>query len=362
MKISKRKISVSECKEQDIIAENIVNKNGIMMVAENTVVNEKIKRKLIELQVADVIVIRENESWEETARNSDPLLEADFSKFKEKYVKRTRNVKKILDNLAEGYTVTGETINYIVESFYEDIMKNRRIIEYICRMENMDQQTYSHSINVSIYSMMIGKWMGLPGIQIRDLMKAGMLHDIGKLKISKELLEKTSSLSPEDLEEFKKHPVYGYEIAKNIPDLHTHITQAILMHHEREDGSGYPIGLKGDKINTFSKIISMADLYDNMIFEGNNTMNTPFDVIRKIERMGFGYFDIKVSMAFLSNISNCYIGAKVRLSNGDIGEISGIIPTNISNPIVKVGDKSISTADGKISIVEILGKEVSLAQ
>lgn len=186
--------------------------------------------------------------------------------------------------------------------------------------------------------------------------KAALMHDIGKAKIPDAILNKRGPLNDVEFQIMKKHSQYGYEIAKDDNRINTEVLKGILMHHEREDGSGYPLKLKGDKIGYFAKIIAVCDVYDALtqerVYKGRMT---PFDAFKIIETDGYTTFDTKILLTFLHNIASYYIGMEVVLSDGRQGEIVYITPMNVSYPIVKVGDELIDLMRNKeIKIVSLL--------
>ena len=194
--------------------------------------------------------------------------------------------------------------------------------------------------------MLIGKWLKYSPDMIKELLQAGLMHDVGKSKVPIEIINKPGALTSEEYEEIKKHPIYGYRILENIPNIHKDICMGVLMHHEREDGSGYPVGAKSSKIHHFAKIIAVADIYDAMTSKRSyKEREAPFKVFELMERHSFGVLDLNVMNAFLSNIAAYYIGDFVRLSNGDIGEIIYINPRQVSKPLIR-------TEKGYIDMVE----------
>lgn len=130
-----------------------------------------------------------------------------------------------------------------------------------------DSYTYTHSINVALLSRLIGKWMKYGKNMQDSLMFAGLLHDIGKMKIDKNVLNKPDKLTDQEFEKIKQHSVYSYELLQLNKDIPLDVKVGILMHHERMDGSGYPYGVCNENINDIAKVLAIADSYDAMISE-----------------------------------------------------------------------------------------------
>ena len=139
----------------------------------------------------------------------------------------------------------------------------RVVQSMISSLEAKDPYTRGHSDRVSAYAKKIAVGLGLPQEKIELLGEAVQLHDIGKLGIHEDLLNKSGALSDSEWDVVHKHPVAGEEILKPV-FLDPEMLSVIRSHHERFDGSGYPDGLKGDKINIFAQITSIADAYDAM--------------------------------------------------------------------------------------------------
>ncbi|SFA69838.1 HDIG domain-containing protein [Bacillus sp. cl95] len=141
----------------------------------------------------------------------------------------------------------------------------------IIAIEAKDKYTQGHSIRVSDYAVSIGRCMKEAGykIELDTLKVAALLHDIGKINIPSKILEKEGSLTDQEYNTIKKHPVYGYETAKDM-GFQQDILEAILYHHERIDGTGYPNRLVDKEIPLFAKIIAIADTFDAL------TSNRPY--------------------------------------------------------------------------------------
>ncbi|HAZ37730.1 MAG TPA: HD-GYP domain-containing protein [Clostridiaceae bacterium] len=322
-KMKKVKVNVADCNEGQMLASDIFDETGRLIVVKNTAINDYIKNRLLEMGIKSIYV------FYNTGNHSNPV------EFKESYEDDVNLVKEIINELSSGKGLNYENVKLLSDNIYESVKTNYEIIDCLNEVKRVDEYTYYHSLNVSLYSMLIGRWLELSEESIKDLIQAGILHDVGKCRISKEILNKKDALLPDEFEKIKMHPVYGYVMAKTIPNLNDDIPQAILTHHEREDGSGYPFGLKGDELNLYSKIIAISDVYDALTSErAYKSRQTPFDSLRTIQNIGYGYFDTKILMTFLSNISSYYIGSKVLMNTGDSGYVAYVDPLRVYYPIV----------------------------
>ena len=125
---------------------------------------------------------------------------------------------------------------------------NRDIVSMLSVIRDVDEYTYTHSVNVGLLAMMFGRWAGLDKKRIEQLLYAGILHDIGKTKVPEEILNKKGKLTKEEFNIIKEHTVKGYDVLKKSGFLPEKIARGVLMHHERNDGNGYPFAFSKKKI------------------------------------------------------------------------------------------------------------------
>lgn len=222
-------------------------------------------------------------------------------------------------------------------------------------MRNFSDCTYLHSLNVGMISAIIGKWSGMSDEDQHMLVTCGLFHDIGKLMIPPEILNKPGRLTDEEFKIMKSHTVKGYEIIKDLP-LDDHIKNCALMHHEKIDGSGYPYGLKGNEIDEFAKILTIADVYDALtaarIYRGPMC---PFDAIEIFEKDGFHLYETKYLLKFLQNVINSYMHSHVILTNGAEGEVIMMNTNKLSRPVIHSGSDFIDLSkSSQVKIEKII--------
>ncbi|MCR4955391.1 MAG: HD-GYP domain-containing protein, partial [Lachnospiraceae bacterium] len=188
-------------------------------------------------------------------------------------------------------------------------------------LRKTDVSTYTHSLNVAILCRLMGRWMHFSKEDVDTLTLCGLLHDIGKTKTPKNILLKPGKLTGEEFAVIKLHPLNGYEILKKLP-LDSRIKRAALMHHERCDGTGYPLGLMQEEIDPFAVIVSIADVYDAMTTDRcYREAICPFTVIETFEKQGFHKYSSSYMSTFLNHVVDIYMDYHVVLNNGCCGQI-----------------------------------------
>lgn len=173
-------------------------------------------------------------------------------------------------------------------------------------IEAKDKYTKGHSLRVMRYSMMIGKELGLSVDDLKIVRLSAILHDVGKIGISESIITKKGPLNEEEFKIMMKHPIIGYEIIKNIDYLKKGLS-FVLYHHEKIDGTGYPFGLKGDKIPLFARIGAVADTFDAMTSDRPYRKGLTFnDAIKELRKFSGIQFDKKIVEFFIKALKKIY--------------------------------------------------------
>lgn len=258
-----------------------------------------------------------------------------FHTFKIDYRKKLSLLRNSMnDLLKKNVPVDTSSLLEQVNSLYQNNMTTLSIFDMLHNMREIDDSTYAHSLNVALISRMIGEWLGLSEADLETLTLSGLLHDIGKCMISPDIIGKPAQLDSMEYEEIKKHARFGAEILEKQP-LDKRVVRAALMHHERCDGSGYPMGLKDEQIDDFAKIIAIADVYDAMTSNRCYRKGLcPFEVIATFEREGLEKYDSRYILTFLNRIVDTYICNSVLLNDGTCGKIVLMNQHSLSRPVI----------------------------
>jgi putative nucleotidyltransferase with HDIG domain len=263
----------------------------------------------------------------------------EFQRFQVDFTLRSQDLKNCFDAyLSDGGTVNKEELLSKTISLVSPKQTTLDVFDMLHNMRQVNDSTYAHSLNVAIISRIIGKWLHFSNEELDTLTLAGLLHDIGKTKIPDEVLNKDGKLTDEEFQMIRNHPKYGYDILKSQP-LNSHIKKAAIMHHERCDGSGYPMGLTMEEIDDYALIIAIADVYDAMTAARSyRAPLCPFEVIAEFEKDGLQKYKPKYILTFLENIANAYQNNRVMLSDGTSARIVLLNHRRLSKPLVQLDD------------------------
>lgn len=224
-----------------------------------------------------------------------------------------------------------------IEELIQYISENADISKSLNDIQTNNNQRYIHCMEVCIMSVFLGKAMKLKREQLKELGLAAILHDIGMTKLSSKIVEKNGDYSPEEILVLREHPQKGYELLKQNIGISESVLKAVLQHHERMDGKGYPNGLLGYQINKYAKIISVCDMYD-LVTNNHNYKKSfrPYDAYELIIGGSSYIFDEEVVFSFKRTFSVYPLGTCVKLSN----EVEGYVVKQNGNfpdrPVLRV--------------------------
>ncbi|MEN6564689.1 MAG: HD-GYP domain-containing protein [Veillonellales bacterium] len=258
-------------------------------------------------------------------------------KFYSDYDKTVDTVKKSFQLIRDSNTVPFEECQKLVDKDMELILESPGVINHLHMVNRQgDEYTFHHSVNVAVVAGVLGKWLEYDQNEINNLMLAGLLHDIGKVKVPLKIVNKPAKLSVAEMEIMKQHTIYGYQLIRDIPNISQKLLLAVLQHHERMDGCGYPFQIKGDRIHPYARIIAIADMYDAMTSDRvYQPKTTPFNVVELIVKEMFNKLDPAICTIFLNNVRDYFIGNVVQLSDGREAEVVYVGQFVAARPVVR---------------------------
>lgn len=340
-----RVMRTSDCEPGMVLATDIMNDYGAVILYQNSILDEYSINKLTKLGLNFVKVYKDYEFKEK----KQIVIEAQYNNNLEEF-------KQVIWDISCGKTLEIDRINEVSRSLSNNFDSINDLVLCLSKVRSINEYTYTHSLNVSLLCSLLGSWLNLSHTQIEQLSYCGILHDIGKSKISPYILNKPDALTEDEFEEIKKHPVIGYKLLEQNEKIGKDIALGVLMHHEREDGTGYPLGLKSNQIHYYAKILAVVDVYDAMTSNRvYKKRQPPFDVLEMYESEYLTKCDAGIMLTFLKHISSYYVGTMVKLSDGSTGEIVYINSNRISRPLIKTNNAIIDLSMiPELKIVEML--------
>lgn len=348
------KIKISEAKNGMILDEDVYDYEGLLLVGVGTVLLDIhidfLKKKLI-----DSILIKDILDETYVTRIEARPYEQSINAIESQYVETIQSFKRIYKEFKMGRVPIAQEIEDVIEPLYDAIVNDESFAHKMWQIKATDEYTFDHSVRVSMVSGLLAKWCKMDEKRIKEAALAGFLHDIGKCNIPDQILNKPGKLTDEEMKVMKTHAILGYLLIKEMPKLSPVVQMAVMQHHERMDGTGYPHGLKGNQISDLSKIVAVADVYCAMTQERvyKRPMH-PFEVMSYITEKCADTLDFSVSRTFLSQIAHFYIGSQVVLNNGERAEVIMTYKDDPSRPMVRIGETYIDLRrEMSLEIVEM---------
>lgn len=311
------------------VEHDILNKYGVTIVPAQTILNHD----AIKLLISQKIDINDIDFFITTTDTNKTTQSSEF-------IQQTVTKSKALFKSIRGSSkVPLMEIRKEILPAIHDISRNPNVFELVEAIKAKDDYTYQHNVGVGVLSTLIGRWMNMDESELSILSLAAILHDVGKIKIPIEILNKPGKLTDEEYKIVKGHTIFGYELLKETTGLSLKVARVALQHHEREDGSGYPLGLKKENIDLFSSIVAVADVFHAMSSKRPYHEAMPFhEVISQMEQGKFGGLNPQIVSLFIKNMMMRLIGKQVRLTDGREGEVLYLNPHLIERPLIKIDD------------------------
>ncbi len=339
------------------LAENVYSYNQQLILSQGTILTDNLISRLdlygiLTVSVTDgpitaasipseFATLQEDSSYSQRVKSSPH-----FKKFKKNYDINVEHFRDGMNNIVE------RNIDFDIKTLLQkslDMISSHKgsigILDMLHNMREYDDSTFTHCMNVALICNVFANWLKMSSSDVELATACGLFHDIGKLLVPHDIISKPAKLSDAEFSLVRKHPVTGYQLLLPF-HLDNHILNSALMHHERNDGSGYPLRLKGSQIDKFASIVAIADVYDAMtaarVYRGPLC---PFKVIEILEEEGFQKYNVEYVLIFLENVVNTYIRSRCRLSDGREGDIVFINKQKLSKPVIKCGTQYVDLTD-----------------
>lgn len=317
------------------IASDVINYRGDTIIPKGTVIDESVIAKL-ERNSVICVDIMEKVDYAITHFEKIRLSDA-FKEFERTYMSHMPEYKSMMSDFVNfGVNLNIDKLMEIHDSIRSRAKNGTTLLDYLYNMlPDEDDLTHTHCLNSALIAGVFADWMALPDDKKAILIQCGFLYDIGKLKLSNDILWKPGKLTDLEFMQIKTHTVVGYSLLEKL-EINDSVKLCALMHHERCDGTGYPSNLTREEIDLYARYISIIDSYEAMTSARSYRESlTPLQVIARFEEEGYNKYDVEILLPILKRIADSQIGLTVRLNDDSKWEVFIINPSRLSRPILK---------------------------
>jgi HD-GYP domain-containing protein (c-di-GMP phosphodiesterase class II) len=313
-----RRVSVSSLRPGMKVAKPVYDSFGFLLLNTGLELKREYIENLKKLEVPALFIVDnlipdvdiDDVILDETRKKANQLIRNIMTDLEKQPVK---SIPKLL--------FADNKINIVLNDIITQLLNNSNLVINLADIRTADNYTFSHSVNVAVMSITTGIALGLSKSKLQKIGIGSLLHDLGKVKIPLHILNKNGSLSVEEFEEIKRHPRYGYDMARMQGHMDISSALIIYQHHERMNGTGYPEGLTSEQIHLFSRISAIADVYDALVSDRPyRAAFPPHEAFIFLQSRG-EEFDQSILQKFFKNIAAYPVGTILSLSNEMIGVV-----------------------------------------
>lgn len=329
-----RFVPVSGLMEGMVVGKSLYDRNRQLLLGRGSIVQKSYIERIEKLGYQGIYIDDEiSKDIEVKDIISDELRMKTVQVVKDIFIYSSMNNTNTSKQIAEKMQQTKQLVSNIVEQ----ILENNDTMVNLIDLKFFDDYTFFHSVNVTVLSVLVGTELGLDRSELYNLGLAALLHDIGKIFIDKEILNKKGKLSEDEYIQVKDHAKFGYNYLKETYDIPISSYVGVLQHHEKFDGTGYPNNKAKDEISLYGRIICVTDVYDALI--SNRPYRAallPSEAMEYIMANGGIMFDLELTKIFARKVAPFPVGTYVKLSNGYIGIVVENYEEVCMRPKVKI--------------------------
>lgn len=315
-----------------VLAQPVYSSSGAMIIPSDTILQENQLSNLVNRGIAEVWIVDERMKGVDIEDAISSVL-----KIKTLQTVRTIYQKAAKEQDPEKISVPHAVLNHIVSDLLDEIALSKNKVISTFTVDSFENYLPVHVTNVTILSLVMGKEFGLNDKNLFELGIGALLYDIGMTFMPQEILYLEPNLSPSQWETLHKHTEIGFKVLQLNPMISATSQSIALQHHEKFDGSGYPRSLSKDQIHIFSRILSIADVYDSLLSDRPNREKfKPHEAYEYVITAGGFDFDLDVVQAFTRCIAPYPVGTMVKLNSGEQGVVSKITKGLATRPSIRL--------------------------
>lgn len=270
------------------------------------------------------------------AKSPAPLHQ-EMRKAEEVHQRASGLITNFIDDIQHGRSVDIQLARSAVSECVSSILRNSEAMTLLTQIKNKDEYTSQHSFNVCVYSVLLGRRIGLKSPELEDVGLCGLLHDMGKIRVPLEVLNKETRLSGEEFAIMQSHTVHGREILMSGQNVFNGTVDVAYGHHENLDGTGYPRGLEGHQTSLFTRIVAVVDKYDAMTSDRVYQQGRPhLEAVGILQKQLKDKIDPDLAAAFIACMGVYPSGSVVELSSGEVAVVIEHNPTYQLRPRIIV--------------------------
>lgn len=274
----------------------------------------------------------------EKVKDIEPVsLHEEIDRAKVVLAEANRIIGELMQGVRQGKQIEQERVDPVVQQMSESILRNRDALLSLCRIKEKDNYTFLHSVSVGALLMCFTRAFSIKSGDMQLVGVGGMLHDIGKTMVPDRILNKAGPLTPDELLTMQMHVVYGQNILANAKGISQTSFDVVAQHHERYDGSGYPLKLKAMEMSLYGQMASIVDVYDAITSDRcyRKAMD-PTVAIRKMFEWSKSHFDPELIRTFVRTIGIYPVGTLVKLESGRIAIVINQDGRDLTRPMVRI--------------------------
>lgn len=300
-----------------ILAKDVLQNNGILLLNKDTVLTAELITKLKFWGFSEVEVEEPPISLKD---QEEAAIAPQIAAARDRVV----GITETMMSSGDAKDIDPNLLRGMVGDLGSQIDLNSNVLLNLSHIKTHDNYLFAHVTNVAILAMIIGKGLKLSDQELKNLGLSALLHDSGMTKINRSFYDKSQALSAEEWLEIKRHPDYSLELLKQSGSFTEDILRGVHEHHERVNGCGYPRGIKGPDMHLFGKIIAVADVYDACISPRKHRKRmTPYEALKNL--LGQPHlFDIKILKSFVASMAIYPIGSIIKLNTGETAKVIGV--------------------------------------